>query len=264
MVGDTILDLLPPEPLQLPMPADSEFRMGYEAQFHKRIDPDSKARPWGAPEDASPAWVAKRRKQVTAVLTLLSRRGIAKELTLCDFSAGAGYYTLECARHFRSVIHADVSPESLVYSQSKAKRLGLDNVAFCRIDYLRPPFKRSLDFAICMDSMIRGQWHDAQLLRSITQALSSNGTAIFDFHNWWHNPLRRIGLGRDNFRGCWSYTKGGASRLIREAGLERPDYYPFRQEEPTKLGRFSNVVSLLIPPTRLVYCVRSCQDAGCL
>jgi SAM-dependent methyltransferase/uncharacterized protein YbaR (Trm112 family) len=256
VIRDRIIDLLPPEPMQLPMPANSEFRIGYEAQFRQRIDRDSEARPWGAPEDTPPAWVAKRRNQVASVLSVLLRHTVTSELTLCDVSAGAGYYSLEYARYFRRVIHSDISPESVVYGHAKAKSLGLDNVFFCRTDYFRPPFNRNIDVAICMDSMIRGPWHEAKLLRNITYSLSTNGIAIVDLHNWWHNPVRRLGLGRQNFRECYSYTKSSASKLIQDVGMEVADYFPFRQEESASIGGLSRGLSSLIPPTRLVYLLR--------
>ena len=255
VIGDRIVDLLPPEPMQLPMPANSEFRLGYEAQFRQRIDRNGEARPWGAPEDSSLEWAAKRRKQVAAVLSVLSRLVTTSDLTLCDFSAGAGYYSLEYARYFRRVIHCDISPESLVYCQNRAEALGLSNIFFCRIDYFRPPFDSNVDVVVCMDSMIRGPWHEAELLKTIAYSLSESGSAIFDLHNWWHNPFRRLGLGKQNFRECYSYSNASAFRLIKRVGLEMYAFYPFRQEESTP-SRFSRALHSLIPPTRLIYFLR--------
>ena len=130
--------------------------------------------------------------------------------------------------------------------------MGLENIFFLRVDYFALPFCRSLDRLLCLDTLIRGEDHEKDLLNQIERAISSEGRAIVDFHHWWHNPLRRLGLLRQNFGENRSYTRSGAEGLMRECGIRGTRLVRFHQEfEPQ--SPFSKGFGWLLPATRLLY-----------
>jgi SAM-dependent methyltransferase len=174
----------------------------------------------------------------------------------CDISAGAGYYTLSYARYFSQVLHCDLSTRSLVYSRNRAQAMGIGNIVFLRIDYLSPPFRRSLTHLVCFDTLIYGRNHERDLLASIKRMLSPAGSSVVAFHNWWHNPVRRVGLLRRNYPPEGSYSRAETERLLREAGISAYEYFPFHQEfEPG--GLLGRIGAELLPPTLHVYRCRA-------
>jgi SAM-dependent methyltransferase len=232
-------------PLKASLPNDgSAYARGYTAERATPFTwrPDSLA--WGAPETYARNWVERKYRQVAAVRGLLNE-GVETKSLFCDFSAGAGYYTLAYAKDWRSVMHCDLSVDSLNYAHRKAAKLAIGNILFVRMDYLRPPFQRGLQRVICLDSLIRGESHEKLLLQSIRSSLNKRGAAIVDFHNWWHNPLRRLGLLRNNFGVNRSYGRGELNSLFAAAGIAASDCYPFHQE--------SSPLRHVLPPTRWMY-----------
>src|SRR2546429_6879870 len=53
---------------------------------------------------------------------------------LGDVSAGVGDYTLSYARHFKWVLHCDLSIDALRYALARSRRMGLQNVFFLRVE----------------------------------------------------------------------------------------------------------------------------------
>jgi SAM-dependent methyltransferase len=206
---------------------------------------------WGAPEHRPGAWVERKHRQVEAVRSLL-RDGAGPRELVCDLSAGAGYYTFAYAPEWRHVVHCDLSADALAYAHRKAARVGLHNILFVRMDYFRPPFRGTLERVVCLDSLIRGEAHEKLLLRSIQQALRPGGAAVVDFHNWWHNPIRRLGLLRNNFGENRSYAGSEVRRLLEEAGVVAPEYVPFHQET-ARHPLLRRILQRLLPPTRHVF-----------
>lgn len=194
----------------------------------------------------------RKRSQVSQVEELLSAGG-HRDL-VCDFSAGPGYYTLHYASRWRHVIHCDLSSHALQAASEEASARGVDNVLFVRMDYLSPPFRASLRQVICMDSLERGPRHEQALLASIRGALVSGGTAIVDFHNWWHNPLRRLGLMQQNFGDNRSYRVYELPPLLAGAGIKRYERFAFHQElAAAPQGFWRSLAAMALPPTRWVY-----------
>ena len=78
---------------------------------------------------------------------------------------------------------------------------------------------------------------------------------MVDFHNWWHNPVRRLGLLRQNFGQNRSYTLKEVRDLMAEAGVGKFEVRRFVQEVDTGTvgGR---MVGALIPATRFVVRIR--------
>jgi len=247
-----IADLRPRSPQPIEGDANLQFSRDYEDAFRRSCGSHNEARAWGAPEEMPRRWVRKRERQVRYTESILRTVNGNVLRTFCDFSAGAGYYTLGLARSFPLVLHCDLSCDSLFYASRKADKLGLDNVAFLRIDYLQPPFVGQLDCAICMDSLERGEGHERMLLGAIRRSLRPGGVGVVDFHNWWHNPLRRLGILRQNFGRNCSYTRRQAEGLLLLSGLRNFMYFPFLQEfEPGALvGRMAG---FLMPPTRHLF-----------
>jgi SAM-dependent methyltransferase len=244
-----IVELLPREPAA-PV-ANREYALEYDRLFHRAFETGEASRAWGARESSSPADIRKRERQGRAVLSVLKATGRPLgELGLCDLSAGPGDYTLFFARHFKWVLHCDLSVDALHYALSRSRQMGLTNVFFLRVDYFALPFNRSLDRLLCLDTLIRGPDHEKALLGQIQCALGPQGRAIIDFHHWWHNPLRRLGLLPENFGQNRSYTRHQAEQLLGESGIEAWKLIRFHQEFEA-----SNPLRLLsLPPaTRLMY-----------
>jgi ubiquinone/menaquinone biosynthesis C-methylase UbiE len=202
---------------------------------------------WGAPELVPDKWRKIREAQVDLILCQLIDSNESDYV--CDFSAGAGYYTLQYAKYFSAVIHCDLSMQNLNYCYKKASQTGIDNIFFLRIDYFHPPFNNSLKNVICIDSLIRGIPHEERLLSSIKYSLADDGFAYIDFHNWWHNPLRRLGFLKNNFGNNKSYTRKQAQSLIYSKGLKIEEYIPFWQEAQI----YQKNIFTLLPPTRLAF-----------
>jgi ubiquinone/menaquinone biosynthesis C-methylase UbiE/uncharacterized protein YbaR (Trm112 family) len=251
VTDEGILDLLPREPA-VP-PANQQYAQEYKRQFQRPLENGDSAKAWGTSDKFSRTWIRKRERQQKAVLSILRGSGKRlKEQVLCDVSAGPGDYTLSYARDFKWVFHCDLSVDSLHHAVQRSRRVGVTNVLFLRVDYFALPFFRSLDQVICFDTLIRGWDHETVLLGQIRRALRDDGTALVDFHNWWHNPLRRLGLLPQNFGQNRSYTCRTAEELLRQVGIKEWRMERFCQEfDPT--SRLHKGLSSLVPATRLIY-----------
>lgn len=198
----------------------------------------------------------RKRSQVAQVEELLAAKG-SRDL-VCDFSAGPGYYTLHYAKRWRHVLHCDLSQQALQAASDAAADRGLHNILFVRMDYLNPPFRASLPQVICMDSLERGPRHEQALLAAIRGALTPGGTAVVDFHNWWHNPLRRLGLMSQNFGDNRSYGVYELPPLLAAAGITRYERFSFHQElASAPRGLLRSLAAKALPPTRWVYRINS-------
>ena len=246
-----ILDLLPRKPAG--SPANPEYAAYYHFEFYRAFEAREGANPWGLRQTQSPSWRRHRERQVRTVLAMLIKGGVRlQDRILCDISAGVGDYTLTCAPHFKWVLHCDLSIDALRYALARSHQMGLQNVFFLRADYFALPFRRSIDRLLCLDTLIRGEDHEKALLSQIQRAISSEGRAIVDFHHWWHNPLRRLGLLPQNFGNNRSYTRNRAERLMRVCGIRDQRFDRFYQEwEPE--SALSKGLSWLLPATRLLY-----------
>jgi SAM-dependent methyltransferase len=247
-----VVELLPKAPALSQVATAPSYTQTYFDEFNRPFRWNQEALAWGAPSRHPPAWVERRERQVRWALPLLLSRDEPNPLLFADLSAGAGYYTLAYARHFQHVLHCDLSIDSLNYACFRARALGIDNIAFLRIDYFQPPFRSSVSRLICFDTLIRGEAHERLLLRSVKAALAPGGIALLDFHNWWHNPLRRVGLLTRNFPPAGSYTRRQTRHLLWEAGIRDYVLFPFHQEWEQR-GVVAKLGAMLIPATRLVY-----------
>ena len=249
---DGVVDLLPLRHAEIAEAGNTAYWNEYKEEIQRPYKPNPMAIAWGAPEISGSAWLRKRLRQVRGVRPLIADSKFSKSQIFCDIAAGAGNYTLAYASDFRIVLHCDLSASNLSYAARKAKRLGVRNVYFLRVDYFSLPLANSIDRVVCLDTLIRGERHEIALLQSIRKSLRPEGHAIVDFHNWWHNPLRRLGLLRQNFGENRSYRRTEAEALLRKAGIELFDFTPFYQEfdGDWKKRRFATSV---LQPARLLY-----------
>jgi SAM-dependent methyltransferase/uncharacterized protein YbaR (Trm112 family) len=249
--GGQILELLPTKPAA-PW-SNAEYAAEYDRQFQNTFETEEESRAWDMPETGPPSRKVHRDRQTRAVLAMLEGDGAALDgLVLCDVSAGAGNYTLAYARRFKWVFHCDLSVATLRYAAARSRGMGLTNVLFLRVDYFALPFSRSIDRLLCLDTLIRGNDHEKALLRQIQKALAPPGRAIIDFHHWWHNPLRRLGLLPQNFGTNRSYGRSRAEGLLLECGIEQWRLVRFYQELEAS-NAFSKRLAWFLPATRLVY-----------
>jgi SAM-dependent methyltransferase len=247
-----LLEILPAKPVAI---STSETPSGYEnayMQSYSRVwESRDDAIPWGASETSLAKTVKRRERHTDQVFRLLHEASGDADGVFCDLSAGAGHTTFAAARHSRLVFHCDLSVTAVHYASAKAIRMGLDNMVIVRADYLRPPFLNSIQQLTCLDSLIRGPWHDVRLLTSIRQSLAPGGSAVVDFHNWWHNPLRRLGLLPQNFGENRSYTKNEVLQMLKQAGIDEFVVSTFIQEaDPHRLS--ARVLARLMPATRFM------------
>jgi len=253
-----LIEILPSAPSIAPEFSQG-YAEGYREEFNKPFTWDKDAMAWGAPEKRAPRWIERRKRQVRWIESLLTQGRSVPEV-FCDISGGAGYYTLEYAQKFKWVIHCDLSIGSLNYVHEKAKARGIDNIVFLRIDYFRPPYHHNLPLMLCCDTLIRGPVHEKMLLESIKNSLAPDGRALVDFHNWWHNPIRRMKLLKQNFPTQGSYSRKQADELLRGAGDLEFEYFPFFQEFEQS-GIVGKIGAKILPPTRLAYRFRAGTSA---
>ena len=258
--GEDFAEILPSRPARLPESVSAEYRSAYLMLFEQQFQKDNTCLAWGAEEAATASWIRKRRRQVIAVRPLVTEGVKPDASVLCDIAAGAGHYTFAYRSFFRAILHCDLSVQNLSYAWRKARERNLDNIVFLRIDYFQPPFRYSLDRLLCLDTLIRGEGHDSMLLKSIAGCLKPTGRAVIDFHNWWHNPLRRIGFLPDNFESNRSYSRLETQKLLYEAAFSEATPFRFVQEFDSG-SRLGKLCSKALPPTRIVYRVRG-SEAG--
>jgi len=259
--GENVIEILPLAPQKLPSSISSEYREGYKEAFDQKYQEGEEGLAWGAEESVTRSWSLKRHRQVEFVRPLVTQGTKPGDTVLCDIAAGAGYYTLAYAQLFRLVLHCDLAVENLNYARRKARALGIRNVFFVRADYFVPPFRNSLDRLLCMDTLIRGEEHESLLLESVTKSLNADGFALVDFHNWWHNPLRRLGLLRNNFGRNRSYTRHGLKCLLTSHQIAQSAIFPFVQELDVN-GARGSFLKRIIPPTRFVFRIQGNVKAG--
>jgi ubiquinone/menaquinone biosynthesis C-methylase UbiE len=259
--AQNLIEILPRHRHELPSSISSEYREGYKRAFDQKYQNNEESMAWGAEESMTRSWSLKRRRHVEFVRPLVTEGANPRDSTLCDIAAGAGYYTLAYAHLFRLVLHCDLSVNDLSYAQRKAQSMGVWNVFFVRADYFAPPFRNSLDRVLCMDTLIRGEAHESLLLASIARSLNGDGFALVDFHNWWHNPLRRLGVLRNNFGRNRSYTKRELNNLLARGRIVRSGFFPFVQELRGN-GAGRNALRKILPPTRFVLRIQGTAEVG--
>jgi hypothetical protein len=247
-----ILELLPSRPVVFPDASEmAPYREGYLREFFRPAEIRSDAKAWGAPEARSRKWLRLRERQAREVFQFLRADPCETNAVFCDLSAGAGHCTFRAAQEYRIVFHCDLSMDALAYASAKASASRLENIVFVHADYFQPPFRNSIDHLICLDTLIRGPWHETKLLRSLQSVLTCHGAAVVDFHNWWHNPLRRMGILPNNFVGNKSYTRKELRGLLQSSGIQQFQTRPFVQEVDPRRGP-GKVLARFIPPTRLM------------
>jgi len=250
--AEDIAEILPKRPCDLPSAVNTGYRGAYVQAAAQPFREDDSALAWGAEETVTKSWARRRRRQVEVARPMVTEKTSLERSILCDVAAGAGYYTLGYAHSFRLVLHCDLSVENLNYARRKAHALHIDNIIFVRADYFSLPFRGTMDRVICFDTLIRGEEHEKPLLQNIAASLLPSGLAVVDFHNWWHNPLRRLGLLPGNFGENRSYSRSQAEQVLRNAGIEDFNYRPYVQEvDPGSAG--ATILSSLLPATRLIY-----------
>jgi SAM-dependent methyltransferase len=256
-----LLEILPAKPFEIPaseMPA--WYRNAYLQAYSQVWKAGDDVLPWGASEASSTKTVKLRARHTEGVLRLLAASGDAGG-AFCDLSAGAGHITFAAARSSRLVFHCDLSVAAVHYASIKATQMGLDNVVVVRADYFRPPFRHCIQRLTCLDSLVRGPWHDVKLLENIRQMLTPGGCAVVDFHNWWHSPLRRLGLLRQNFGENRSYSRKEVLELLEQAGIDEFAVGGFFQEgDPQRFP--SRVLVRLIPATRFLVRLTASRGGG--
>jgi len=247
-----LLEILPSKPVAISTSeVPSEYETAYIEAYSRVWESSDEVLPWGASETSSLKTVKRREHHTGEVFRLLREAPGDKDGVFCDLSAGAGHTTFVAARHSRLVFHCDLSAVAVQYASAKATRMGLENMVIVRADYFRSPFLNSIQQLTCLDTLIRGPWHELRLLASIRQSPAPGGSAVVDFHNWWHNPLRRLGLLRQNFGENRSYSRKEVLQLLTQAGIDEFTVSSFIQEaDPQRPS--ARALRRLLPATRFM------------
>jgi SAM-dependent methyltransferase len=255
-----IVELLPRAPRPIRPPVSPAYLHDYRMELRRSFEIDDAATAWGAPESVDHRWAKKRQRQADWSQRLLTDGYETASMSVADLSAGAGWHTLPLSTQFQFVLHCDLSADSLNYAFRRAEAHGSTNILFLRIDYLAPPFLANLDRAICLDTLIRGEGHERQLLGEILSCVKPPGFALVDLHNWWHNPLRRLGLLTNNFGDNQSYSRRQVERMLRVMAVD-PVPEPFFSEfDPS--APWARLLSMLLPPTHLGYRLKPSEEMG--
>lgn len=247
---ESILEMLPSAPVHYAFDKRSSHHEDvYKKLFHTKKEEANLDKSWGNPEAVPANWLRTKIGHVNFIKTLIEKNTTQRK-TFCDFSGGSGYYTFEFYKLFDWVFHCDLSIESMLYTKKKADKLNINNIIFVRTDYTRPPFNASLDLIFCGDSLIYSPFHEGLVLNGMKQSLKEGGYAIFDFHNWWHNPLRRLGLMKNPFGECYSYSKKQTDEFVSHQ-FPVHTYHKYYQEFPN--GQRASIIPRFFPGTRHTY-----------
>jgi SAM-dependent methyltransferase len=247
---DGILEMLPAAPINYAFDKRSGHHEGiYKRLFHTKREEANLEKSWATPELVPTKWLRTKMGHVNFIKGLIEKNTSSRHL-FCDFSGGSGYYTFEFYKLFRWIFHCDLSIESMLYTKKKADEKGIDNIIFIRTDYTRPPFNGSLDIVFCGDSLIYSPFHEGLVVKGIHQAVKPDGHAIFDFHNWWHNPLRRLGLMSNPFGECYSYSKKQTDDMVSHL-FPTFTYHKYYQEFAN--GQRASIIPSFFPGTRHTY-----------
>ena len=253
-----VVEMVSTSPRQLGRGVAPAFHAAYGEARAARLNLKDAGVAWGAPQTMPPEWVRLRRLYSERVVDLVfnvlgTRRGIA-----LDTSAGAGYVSFALAERGLATIHADLDPQSIVCAAQWKGEHAERQLLAVRADYFALPLRGTADVIVATDSLIRGVAHEVAALEAIHLALRDSGFAVVDFHNWLHNPLRRLGLLPDNFTDNRSYFRWEVRPLLRAAGLEVVMDQSYRQEEDQSAVR--RLLAPLVPPTRFLVVVRKARQ----
>lgn len=167
LLSTNTLDLLPWRPVVLPERRElAPYREGYLREFFRPVEIRADAKAWGAPEACSRKCLRPRKRQALEVLKFLRAEPGEANSVFCDLSAWAGHCTLRAAREYRVVFHCDLSMDALAYASAKARTIHSENIVFIHADYFQPPFRGSIHHLTCLDTLIRGPWHETELLQT--------------------------------------------------------------------------------------------------
>ena len=112
--------------------------------------------------------------------TPLSLLHPSKDGIAIDVSGAVGNYAVLLSDKVKVIVNCDLHVPSLVTAYNRKK----SNMVCIRCPYLQLPFvSNSFDYAICTDTLIRGNNHEVKLLKEILRILKKGGKAFVDFHN---------------------------------------------------------------------------------
>ena len=247
---DSILEMLPSNPVHYAFDERSAYHEKiYTTLFHTKKEEANIDKSWATPELVPAKWLSKKRGHVNFIQSLIEKNTTQRK-TFCDFSGGSGYYTFEYYKLFDWIFHCDLSIESMLYTKKKADKQNISNIIFIRADYTQPPFNGTLDLIYCGDSLIYSPFHEGLVLNGMKQSLKEGAYAIFDFHNWWHNPLRRLGLMKNYFGECYSYSKKQTDDFVNRL-FPVHTYHKYYQEFTN--GQRASLIPGFFPNTRHTY-----------
>jgi SAM-dependent methyltransferase/uncharacterized protein YbaR (Trm112 family) len=251
--NDSIIEMLPSHPSSFAFDEKSAYHEKiYHTLFNMQKEQADPEKSWAPPEQVPDNWRKVKMGHVEFVKELLLNSTSSRRI-FCDFTGGSGYYTFELYKLFDWVFHCDLSIESMLYASNKAKKENIENMIFVRTDYFKPPFNNSIDAGFCGDTLIYSPPHEGKLLNGIRQALKEGAVAVIDFHNWWHNPLRRMGLMKNTFGECYSYSKKQTDSMVTYH-FPKHTYKGYYQE--FEKGKKPTFMPSFFPNTRHTYLVQ--------
>lgn len=254
-VGPHAVDLVSSALRPRPAGVSDRYWSEYQACRRQPLVSSGSGVGWGAAWTVPPEWAQLRQAYSRRVLALVCEALGPRVGVVADISAGAGYVTHLLARENIGTLHVDLDPTSVAGAAAWLDGPGAGSPMIAvRGDYFALPLRGSVDVVVCTDTLIRSREHELAVLTAIKAALKPDGTAIVDFHNWMHNPLRRVGLLRNNFAGNRSYLRHEIGRMLHEVGLRAHSVLSYRQEEDR--GGWQRLLAPVVPPTRFLAVLR--------
>jgi ubiquinone/menaquinone biosynthesis C-methylase UbiE/uncharacterized protein YbaR (Trm112 family) len=254
LIGDNFVELLPSSSIEYSGTdyKEAEYFKEYRDCFLEPFVWDNNALAWGVLDEWEIKRFGKRTEEYKGTRfradnffsrsyrTFMRHRlreieygmGLAKEWTgiACDISGGAGEYSRRLSARSEILFHCDLDTRNLNYVFHRFKELSISNVFFVRCDYLQPPFQPEVfDTVFCMDTLIRGSFHDTLLLKNLLKLTQKGGLIICDFHNPCHNPLNVV-ISRGFVSQNKSYSYKELRRFLRSLDINNYSRFKFVQE----------------------------------
>lgn len=242
-------------------PTNSMARVKERTWFYEFDLPDGTHTRSDIPPSVLPIHTSRRGKlrQIIA-----DRIPDASNLTALDLASHEGYYTLELAKHFKSVLGLEIRHESLEAARLITHALEIGNVEFRQIDLQKAEFDVSLsaDFVLCYGLLyhLEDPIHTIRLASQLTRRHILIETQVYphevsglleDGHYLWQRPIEGVfALTVDYSQG----REGGSTdialvpsvnallSLLRTFGFKEIQMLPRQQGDYEQFARGSRVI----------------------
>lgn len=242
-------------------PANSMVRVKERTWFYEFDLPDGTLTRSDIPPSVLPIHTSRREKLRQ---TIIDRIPDASNLTALDLASHEGYYTIELAKHFKSVLGLEIRQESLDAARLITHALNINNVEFRQTDLQKTGFDAGLsaDFVVCYGLLyhLENPIHTIRLASQLARKHILIETQVYphevsglleDGHYLWQRPIEGVfALTAD-----YSQAREGGSTdialvpslnalvsLLRTFGFKEIHVLPRQQGDYEQFARGSRVI----------------------